>query len=57
MDLLNRPRRLRRSENIRGLVRETHLSVDDFIMPMFISFGNKIKKNKFARCQEFTNFL
>ncbi len=36
-DLPRRPRRLRRNANIRGLVRENHLSVDDLIMPMFIT--------------------
>ena len=31
-----RMRRLRSSENIRRLVRETALSVEDFIYPLFI---------------------
>ncbi len=39
-----RPRRLRRNENIRRMVRETHLRVDDLIYPMFSAFGEKIKK-------------
>lgn len=34
-----RPRRLRANENIRRLVRETHLSVDDLIYPMFVVHG------------------
>src|SRR5215470_912273 len=34
-----RPRRLRRNENFRRLIRETKLSVDDFIMPLFIVPG------------------
>lgn len=34
-----RPRRLRANENLRRLVRETHLSVDDFIYPMFVVHG------------------
>lgn len=37
-----RPRRLRRNENFRRLVRETHLSVDDLIMPLFIVPGTKV---------------
>jgi porphobilinogen synthase len=37
-----RPRRLRRNENLRRLVRETKLSVDDLIMPLFIVPGTKI---------------
>ena len=40
---IHRPRRLRRNENIRRLVRETHLSVDDFIYPLFIEAGENIK--------------
>ena len=36
----HRPRRLRRNENLRRLVRETHLSVNDFIMPLFIVPGS-----------------
>ncbi|MDX2481860.1 MAG: porphobilinogen synthase [Desulfuromusa sp.] len=39
-----RPRRLRRNENIRRMVRETHLHVDDLIYPMFSAFGENIKK-------------
>lgn len=39
-----RPRRLRRNENIRRMVRETHLRVDDLIYPMFSAFGESIKK-------------
>ncbi len=34
-----RPRRLRRTENIRRMVRETELSVSDFIYPMFVIPG------------------
>ncbi|HXG20465.1 MAG TPA: porphobilinogen synthase [Methylomirabilota bacterium] len=37
-----RPRRLRRNENFRRLVRETRLSVDDLIMPLFIVPGTRI---------------
>jgi len=39
-----RGRRLRRNENIRRMVRETHLRVEDFIYPMFSAFGQNIKK-------------
>ncbi|MBN1956951.1 MAG: porphobilinogen synthase [Desulfuromonadales bacterium] len=39
-----RPRRLRRNENLRRMVRETHLRVDDLIYPMFSAFGENIKK-------------
>jgi porphobilinogen synthase len=43
-DLPRRPRRLRRSENIRSLVRETHLTCDDLVMPVFITAGSDIKR-------------
>ncbi len=40
---VHRPRRLRKNENIRRLVRETYLSIDDFIYPLFIEEGQNIK--------------
>ena len=39
-----RPRRLRRSENIRAMVRETSLSVKDFVYPIFVVPGEGIKE-------------
>ncbi len=39
-----RARRLRRNDNLRRMVRETHLRVEDFIYPMFSAFGQGIKK-------------
>ncbi len=39
-----RPRRLRRSETMRSMIRETHLSPLDFILPLFISYGKDLKK-------------
>ncbi len=39
-----RPRRLRRSENIRAMVRETSLSVKDFVYPIFVVPGENIKE-------------
>src|SRR6476619_8604508 len=35
--LVHRPRRLRRSPALRNLVRETHLTIHDFILPLFVS--------------------
>src|SRR5881409_4506380 len=35
--LIHRPRRLPRSPALRNLVRETQLSVDDFVLPLFVS--------------------
>ena len=40
---LIRPRRLRRSEAIRSLARETRLSADGFIYPMFVCPGQKVR--------------
>ena len=39
----HRPRRLRRTEAIRSLVRETRLSVESFIYPLFVCPGSKVK--------------
>jgi len=39
-----RPRRLRKNENFRRMVRETNLSVDDFIYPLFVAPGEGFKK-------------
>jgi len=41
---LHRARRLRKNENIRRLVRETILTIDDLIYPIFIEEGENIKK-------------
>jgi porphobilinogen synthase len=38
-----RPRRLRRNDAIRDLVRETNLSVNDLILPLFVVEGKNIK--------------
>ncbi len=40
---LVRKRRLRRNENLRRLVRETRLSADDFILPLFVCPGRGVK--------------
>jgi len=37
-----RPRRLRANENLRRLVRETSLSIDDLIYPMFVLHGRDV---------------
>jgi porphobilinogen synthase len=42
--LTRRPRRLRRSEAIRSLVRETRLTPDSFILPLFICEGRGVKR-------------
>ena len=38
-----RPRRMRRNEALRGLIRETTLSADQLIYPLFIVPGKKVK--------------
>jgi len=40
---MNRTRRLRKTENIRRLVRENKLTIDDLIYPLFIEEGNNIE--------------
>ena len=35
--LVHRPRRLRRSPALRNLVRETHLTIHDFVLPLFVN--------------------
>ena len=43
-ELVYRPRRLRASTGIRNMVRETQLSVHDFVYPIFVVPGINIKK-------------
>ena len=40
----NRPRRLRRTESLRRMVRETTLSPDNFIYPLFVVPGKGVRK-------------
>ncbi len=42
--LTRRPRRLRRTETIRTLVRETKLTPDCFILPLFVCEGRGVKR-------------
>ena len=44
MNLIERPRRLRRTETIRALVRETRLSPDDFVYPLFVCEGEGVRR-------------
>ena len=39
-----RPRRLRKNESFRRMIRETKLSVDNFVYPLFVTFGKDVKK-------------
>jgi len=40
----DRPRRLRRTETIRRMVRETRVFIDDLVYPLFIKEGKSIKE-------------
>src|SRR6185295_4969423 len=42
--LIHRPRRLRKTAALRALVRETRLSADDFILPLFACPGTGVRK-------------
>jgi len=39
-----RPRRLRKDELLREMIRETHLRPDDFILPLFVRPGKGVKR-------------
>ena len=41
---IHRPRRLRRTQRLRNLVRETRLSPDAMVYPIFISTGKNVRK-------------
>ncbi|MFH1287299.1 MAG: porphobilinogen synthase [bacterium] len=41
---ISRLRRMRQNEKFRGMVRETCLSIDKFIFPLFVVEGSKIKR-------------
>jgi porphobilinogen synthase len=40
----HRPRRLRRTEGLRALGRETKLSRDDFVLPLFVCSGTNVRR-------------
>ncbi len=41
---VHRPRRLRRTDVLRGMVRETNLTPNDFIYPLFVVEGRGVKR-------------
>ena len=41
---VNRPRRLRRTATLRRMVRETRLSVDDLVWPLFVVHGKDVRE-------------
>ena len=40
----DRLRRLRKTEGLRGMVRETRLSCNDFILPLFVVEGRGVRE-------------
>jgi porphobilinogen synthase len=42
--MIHRPRRLRRNDALRSLVRETRLTRDDFVLPLFVCPGNGVRR-------------
>jgi len=40
----NRPRRLRKNESVRSLVRESSLTPNDFVLPIFVAEGENVKQ-------------
>jgi porphobilinogen synthase len=42
--LIHRPRRLRRNDALRALVRESRLSRDDFVLPLFVCSGSGVRR-------------
>lgn len=42
--MFHRPRRLRRSDALRSMVRETRLTRDDFVLPLFVCPGEGVRR-------------
>ena len=42
--MIHRPRRLRRSDALRSMVRETRLTRDDFVLPLFVCPGTGVRR-------------
>ena len=43
-DLIHRPRRLRRRERVRALVREARLGREDLVLPLFACPGTGVRR-------------
>ena len=43
-ELIQRPRRLRRGERLRSLVRETRLGREDLVLPLFACAGEGVRR-------------
>ncbi|HEX8196328.1 MAG TPA: porphobilinogen synthase [Pyrinomonadaceae bacterium] len=44
LDIVQRPRRLRRTAALRSLVQETRLAAEDFILPLFVCAGKGVRR-------------
>ena len=44
MEMIHRPRRLRRNDALRSLVRETRLAPDNFVLPLFVCPGTGVRR-------------
>lgn len=42
--MIHRPRRLRRTDAIRSLVRETRLAPENFVLPLFVCPGSRVRR-------------
>ncbi|HEX5965538.1 MAG TPA: porphobilinogen synthase [Pyrinomonadaceae bacterium] len=42
--MIHRPRRLRRNDALRAMVRETRLTRDDFVLPLFVCPGSGVRR-------------
>src|SRR5688500_16726750 len=42
--MIHRPRRLRRTDALRSMVRETRLTRDDFVLPLFVCSGEGVRR-------------
>src|SRR5215208_5867524 len=42
--MIHRPRRLRKNDALRSLVRETRLARDNFVLPLFVCPGNGVRR-------------
>jgi porphobilinogen synthase len=56
LHLSNRPRRLRQTENLRRMVRETSLRVEDLIYPLFVMEGEnqRVEVPSMPECYRYT---
>lgn len=43
-DLIHRPRRLRRTEALRSMVRETRLAPENLVLPLFVCPGQRVRQ-------------